>query len=121
MRAALGATRGALIRKQLVEAFVLAAIGGGLGVLVASRRRARADPRGPVHDSTAQRRRARSARAAGRGWRHVFAALIFGIVPAFRYTRSATMGALRHGGRGATVDKARHRGRQVARRRADGA
>ena len=41
------------------------------------------------------------------------AALIFGIVPAIRYTRSAAIGALRQGARGATADRARHRGRRA--------
>jgi hypothetical protein len=36
LRAALGAPRGALVRAQLIEAGVLAAIGGGFGVLVAA-------------------------------------------------------------------------------------
>jgi len=41
------------------------------------------------------------------------ASLIFGILPAIRYTRGVVTGGLRLGSRGATADKARHRGRRV--------
>jgi hypothetical protein len=41
------------------------------------------------------------------------AALIFGIVPAFRYTRRAALGSLRQGGRGATVGRASHSRRRL--------
>jgi predicted permease len=43
----------------------------------------------------------------------VVSALIFGLVPALRYTRPVMMGALRHGGRSATDHPSRHRGRNV--------
>jgi putative ABC transport system permease protein len=113
VRAALGATRPALIRKQLVEAGVLATIGGGLGVLIAAlavpalvRAAPSTIPRlGAVGLDPLVLLVAAVATAV--------AALIFGIVPAFRYTRFGTLAALRHGGRGATVDRARHRGRKL--------
>jgi len=40
-------------------------------------------------------------------------ALIFGLVPAVRYTGASILGALRHGGRSATDSPSRHRGRNV--------
>src|SRR4029078_13327844 len=40
-------------------------------------------------------------------------AVIFGLVPAIRYTRVSVLGALRHGGRSATDSPSRHRGRNV--------
>ena len=40
-------------------------------------------------------------------------ALIFGLVPAIRYTRPDMLGALRHGGRSATDHPGRHRGRHL--------
>jgi predicted permease len=113
VRAALGATRGALVWRQLVEAGVLAAIGGALGLLLAAvavpaliRVAPATIPRlGAVRIDAAVVLVALGATA--------FAALLFGIVPAVRYTRPAILGSLRHGGRGATVDKARHRGRRL--------
>ena len=41
------------------------------------------------------------------------AALLFGLVPAIRYTRRAAFGIIRQGGRGSTADKSRHRGRRL--------
>jgi predicted permease len=41
------------------------------------------------------------------------AALLFGLVPAIRYTRRGSLGSLRQGGRGSTADKIRHRGRRL--------
>jgi len=113
VRSALGATRGALIRKQLVEAFVLAAMGGGLGVLVASLAvpaliRA-APPTIPRLAGVSMDPLVLLVAVASTA----FAAFVFGIVPAIRYTRSGTMAALRQGGRGASADRSRHRGRQL--------
>jgi predicted permease len=113
VRTALGATRRALVRKQLVEAFVLAAIGGGLGVLLA----ASAVP-ALIHAAppTLPRLNAVSLDATvllvALG-ATLLAALLFGIAPAVRYTRPAALEALRHGGRGSTADKARQRGRML--------
>lgn len=113
VRAALGATRGALIAKQLVEALVLAAIGGGLGLALAAIgvpaliRLAPPDiPR--LAAVTIDPLVVVVALAAT-----VVSALIFGVVPAIRYTRLRTLANLRHGGRGATVDRARHYGRKA--------
>jgi predicted permease len=113
VRSALGATRARLVGGQLAEAVVLAAIGGGAGVLLA----ALAVP-ALVRAAPATIPRLNAVRldplvllvALGAT---VFAALLFGIVPAFRYTRRAAMGALRQGGRGATADRVRLQGRRV--------
>jgi predicted permease len=113
VRAALGATRGALVRKQLVEAMVLAAIGGGLGVAFASLAvpaLIRAAPSTIPRLAGVHMDGLVFAVAIGA---MLLAAAVFGVVPAFRYTRPATLEALRHGGRGATADRSRHRGRQL--------
>lgn len=113
VRAALGATRATLIRKQLTEALVLAAIGGGLGVGLAA-------VGVPALIRVAPTQIPRLAAvdldplvilvAIGTT---IVSALIFGLVPAFRYTRLRALVALRHGGRGSTADRSRHRGRQL--------
>lgn len=113
MRAALGATRGALVRGQLAEALALAIIGGGLGVLFAVAgvpALVRAAP------STIPRLSAIGVSGTVLGVAAVttaLAALLFGLVPAIRYTRQAALGSIRQGGRGSTADKIRHRGRRL--------
>ncbi len=113
VRAALGATRAALVRTQLVEALVLAVIGGGLGVLMASvsvPALMRAAPATIPRLNLVGIDAAVLLVAAGAT---ALAALMFGIVPAVRYTRAAALGALRQGGRGSSADRVRHRGRRV--------
>lgn len=109
VQAALGASRRLLIRKQLVESVVLAAIGGGAGLLLAAAGTpalVRAAPPGlPRLDNVSvDGTVALFAIAAS-----FAAALFFGVAPAFRYTRPGILTTLRHGGRGATVGRARHR------------
>jgi predicted permease len=113
VRAALGATRRSLVRKQLIESLVLATLGGALGVAataVALPALIRLAPETiPRLDSVRIDPMVLLVAAAATA----LAALTFGIVPAVRYTRSTVTGALRHGSRGATADKARHRGRRT--------
>jgi len=113
VRSALGAPRGALVRAQLIEAGVLALIGGGLGVLAAAlavpallRLAPSTIPRlSAIHVNGRVLLVAVAATAV--------AALLFGMVPAIRHTRRAALGALRQGGRGSTADKTRHAGRRL--------
>jgi predicted permease len=113
VRLALGGNRLALIRTLLVEALVLSAIGCALGVGIAalavpallSLAPASIPRLDQVHvDATVLL----FAIAAA-----FVSALVFGIVPAIRYTRVNVLAALRHGGRGSTADPIHHRGRNV--------
>ena len=112
VRAALGATRGTLVRGQLAEAGALAIIGGGLGVLVAALgvpALVRLAPTSIPRLNTIGLDGTVLAVAAATT---AVAALLFGLVPAIRYTRRAAMGTLKQG-RGSTADKSRHRGRRA--------
>jgi putative ABC transport system permease protein len=113
VRLALGASRGALVRKLLVEALVLSVIGCAIGVGVAAlalptllRLAPSTIPRlaevglDPIVLGFA-------VAAAG------VSALIFGLVPAIRYTRANVLAAIRQGGRGSTDHPGRHRGRNL--------
>ncbi len=113
VRLALGGNRGALIRTLLVEAMVLSALGCALGVGLAAlavpallRLAPTSIPRlDQVHVDVNV-----LLFAIGAAW---ISALVFGIVPAVRYTRVNVLAALRHGGRGSTADPIHHRGRNV--------
>ena len=113
LRLALGGNRRALIRTLLVEAMVLSAVGCALGVGIAAlavpallRLAPASIPRlDQVHLDLRVLLFAVSAAAVS--------ALVFGIVPAVRYTRVNVLAALRHGGRGSTADPIHHRGRNV--------
>ena len=113
VRSALGSSRGGLVRKLLVEALVLAAIGTALGVLLAWLAL-------PLLIRAAPQTIPRLSEIRLDATVFLFAAaiafvtsLIFGLVPAIRYTRPAMLTMLRHGGRGATDHPDRQRGRQI--------
>ena len=113
VRVALGGRRSALARKLLVEALVLAVIGTALGVL-ASRLAL------PLLLQLAPGTIPRLDEVHVNGLVLVFAAgaavlsaLLFGLIPAIRYTRPDVLGCLRHGGRSATDHPSRQRGRHV--------
>ena len=113
VRLALGGSRRALVRKLLVEALVLAAIGGVLGVGLAALAMPAlmrlAPPSIPRLDQVAIEPLVLLVAVGAT----VVSALIFGLVPAIRYTRGSVLSALRHGGRSATDHPGRHRGRHV--------
>ena len=113
VRSALGARRSWLIRTQLVEAGVLAVVGGVLGVLLAA---AAVPALIRLAPSTIPRLNEVSlnplvllvAAAAT-----TISALIFGLAPAFRYTRASSVAATRHGARGSTANRSQQRGRKL--------
>jgi putative ABC transport system permease protein len=109
IRTALGSSRGRLVRQLLTESVILAALGGGLGVLVAvwgtqglGQLATLYLPRaGEIGISTAVL---------------IFTALLslvtgvaFGILPALQASRPDVQSVLREGGRGATTGRARAR------------
>src|SRR5438067_722422 len=101
VRAALGATRWDLVRWQSGESFVLAAIGGGAGVLLAFW--------GVDLAASALQTLPRASEIAVNGRALSFscavslaAGVLFGIVPSSLVTRQAPADALRSGSRGAT-------------------
>jgi putative ABC transport system permease protein len=109
VRASLGASRGRLVLQLLIEAGVLAAAGGGAGVLLAH---AGIDlllalaPAGlPRLDTVAVDGRALVATLA----LSLAAGLLSGLVPALQLSRGDLQGALRDGGRSSTAGRARGR------------
>ena len=113
VRSALGGSRSGLVRKLLVEALVLSAIGTTVGVLLAWLAL-------PVLLRAAPDSIPRLSEIRLDAIVFLFAAaialvssLIFGLVPAIRYTRPVMLTMLRHGGRGATDHPDRQRGRQL--------
>jgi putative ABC transport system permease protein len=113
VRLALGGKRHALIRMLLVEAFLLAVVGCVLGLAIAAAavpallRLAPASI--PRLDQVALDPIVVIFSVAAAA----LSALIFGLVPAVRYTRINVLAALRHGGRSATDHPGRHRGRNL--------
>ena len=113
VRVALGGTRLGLIRTLMAEALVLSGIGAALGVLFSAAAL-------PVLLALAPESIPRLDRVRVDGWVLLFAtgaaaaaALIFGLVPAIRYTRPDVLACLRHGGRSATDHPGRQRGRNL--------
>jgi putative ABC transport system permease protein len=113
VRLALGGSRGGLVRKLLVEALVLSAFGAALGVAVAALALPALLRLAPASIPRLDQVRLDpvvlgfALLAAG------VSGLIFGLVPAIRYTGVRVLGALRHGGRSATDHPGRHRGRNL--------
>jgi putative ABC transport system permease protein len=113
VRSALGSSRVGLVRKMLAEAFVLAGAGAVLGAILAAVAlplllRAAPDTIPRLEQIGIDGRVLAVAAAAA-----ALSALLFGLVPAIRYTRPGMLAALRHGGRSATDHPGRQRGRRI--------
>jgi len=117
LRGALGASRGRLLRLQLVQAFVLAVIGTALGLIVASwftPALVSLSPEGADATGSAMREFDDAARldlpvfafAAGV---MVFSGLGFGLLPAIRAARTDLRGGMGAASRSATLDRATRR------------
>jgi predicted permease len=113
VRSALGAPRGALLRQQLVDATVLAAIGGIAGVLIAAAAVPALIRLAPSTIPRLDRVSLDPAVLLVAAGATLISALVFGLAPALRLTRRGSLAALRDSSRGATSDRARHRGRQL--------
>ena len=117
LRAALGASRGRLIRQQLAQALVLALVGTALGLLVASLLTPTLiglSPEGTDATGSAMREFDNAVRldlpvfafAAGT---MLFTGLGFGLLPAIRAARTDLRGAMNAVSRGATLDRSTRR------------
>ena len=113
VRVALGAGAGRIIRQSLTESLLIAAMGGGVGLLIASWSvgllPALALEGLPRFDTVAL-----DPRVAGFALAMTcVTGLTFGLVPAWHATRAGVVGSLRDGGRGMTEGPNRHRTRSV--------
>jgi predicted permease len=109
MRAALGATRGRLLRQLLVESALLAAIGGGLGVVLAHWI-LRAVVAFPASGVGLPPSIAVDARALGFSvGLTALTAMVFGLMPARRALRLDLVRACKASEAGATIDGAQQR------------
>jgi predicted permease len=113
VRVALGASRARLVQKLLAEALVISAIGTVTGVLIAAAAIPALIRFAPPSIPRLDQVRLDPFVFAFAAGAAIVSALFFGIAPALRYTRPGSLGALRHGGRGATDGPARHRGRHL--------
>jgi putative ABC transport system permease protein len=113
VRLALGGNRRGLIRKLLVEAFVLSGVGAALGVGLAAIALPVLLRLAPSSIPRLDHVRLDPIVLAAAVAAALVSGLIFGLVPAIRYTGRNTLSALRHGGRSATDHPGRHRGRNL--------
>jgi putative ABC transport system permease protein len=108
VRLAIGASRGRLVRQLMVESLLLATVGAGAGVWIASGlSRALVSflstPQNPLSFNLAVDGRVFGFTVGAA----VFTCLVFGLAPAIRATRTAPTAALRSAGRGLTDSRDR--------------
>ncbi len=109
IRTALGAGRGRIIRQLLVESFLLAVIGGGLGLLLASWGLEML-PRLGVEKIPRMREITLDARALGFTLAtSLLTGVIFGLAPAFQAVKFDLSASLKEGGRASASPKGRRR------------
>ena len=113
VRVALGGSRGSLVRKLLAEALVLSSIGTALGVAFSAVALPLLLQLAPDTIPRLDQVRIDATVLLFAAGTAVLSALVFGLVPAIRYTRPDILASLRHGGRSATDHPGRHRGRNV--------
>jgi predicted permease len=113
VRLALGGTRRGIVRALLTESLVLSVVGSTLGVLAAAAALPLLIRLAPASIPRLEEVGIDGLVLAVAATLSVVSALIFGLVPALRYTRPVMLGALRHGGRSATDHPSRNRGRNL--------
>jgi predicted permease len=113
MRLALGANRATVVRTLMTEALVLGALGAAGGLLLAYLGLPALLRLAPASIPRLEGVRIDVVVLAVAAAAGVLAALVFGLVPALRYSRPSTLGALRQGGRSMTDQPGRHRGRSI--------
>jgi predicted permease len=113
VRVALGGNRLGLVRKLLAEAFLLSAIGAALGVLFSAIALPLLLELAPDTIPRLDQVRVDGLVLLFAAGVAIVSAVIFGLVPAFRYTRPDILAALRHGGRSSTDHPSRQRGRHL--------
>ena len=114
VRMALGSGRARLARQMLIESALLALMGGAAGVLLAHAGTRALVSLGPA--SGIPRLGEIGIDGAALAFTavvSVLAGVLFGVLPAFRSSSTDTMGALRDGGRNATLGRDRHRTRNA--------
>jgi putative ABC transport system permease protein len=109
LRLAFGASRGRIVRQMLTESFLLATIGGGLGIAIGSWALAglsRLIGPDPVQGQNFQLNGSVFLFAAGMV---LLVAVAFGLVPALQASRPDVQEALQEGSRGSTSGARQHR------------
>ncbi|HYN06422.1 MAG TPA: ABC transporter permease [Vicinamibacterales bacterium] len=113
VRLALGGNRSGIVRALLTEALVLSVVGSIVGVFVAAVSLPLLIRLAPASIPRLEEVSVDGLVLAVAAALSVVSAVVFGLVPALRYTRPLMLSALRHGGRSATDHPARNRGRNV--------
>ena len=113
VRMALGSGRGRLIRYVLTEGLLLALIGGAAGVFLAYLGTRVLVSVGPASIPRLDEIGIRGSALLYTSGISILAGLFFGVFPAIRSGSHKMLGALRDGGRGATIGRDRHRARRA--------
>jgi putative ABC transport system permease protein len=113
IRSALGAGRGSMIRQLLCEALILASLGGGVGLLVAVWGVDLLTKLQPANLPRLEEVHIDSTVLAFTMAVSIVSALLFGLAPAFRLSRTGPGEALKEGSRGATTGLRQLRGQQL--------
>ena len=111
VRMALGSGRGRLIRYVLTESLLLAFVGGAAGILLAYLGTRALVTAAPASIPRLDEIGIRGSVLLYTGGISILAGLLFGGFPALRSGSYKMLGALRDGGRGATIGRDRHRAR----------